>query len=353
MKRTDITRLLAVAVSSAVLLGSTAASASLITPTLVVGGAKVNQIYPSANDTHVIWTENSAARPKHYDAVSSVLPPTGSPTRMNQAGSLGFTGNITNGTSEAIYQEVANHASNLYLYDVSTDVRTDPPAGVNTSAWEWKPSISAGFMEFGRSTATFKPRAKDKVVLYDRNAHTSKVLATLPEGCLCIYAEQVSDEYATWIECPNICRVWYYDIAADKVHQLKDPRGLWNYAPSIDGTTGALYFVQSGDACGLKVKLMRWSIGSPIDSATVVSKLPSGYDVGDSRVTVTLGGDDDVYFSRQKCGGKNYSDIYKVAAANTASPVASRVGTGPAIAAGTSWSKQPSRADAPSSYPSR
>jgi hypothetical protein len=351
MKRTDIKRLLAVAVSSAFLMGSAAASASLITPTLVVGGSKVDQIYPSANDTHVIWTQNSTARPKHYDAESSVLPPL-SPTKMNQAGSLGFTGNITNGTSEAIYQEIANHASDLYLYDVSTDARTTPP-NVNTSAWEWKPSISPGYIEFGRSTAVFKPKAKEKVVLYDRNAQSSKVLATMPEGCLCIYAEQVSDQYATWIECPNICRVWYYDIANDKVHQLKDPNGLWNYGPSVDGATGTLYFVQSGDACGLKVKLMRWSIGTPIDSATVVSKLPSGYDVGDTRVTVALGGDDDVYFSRMKCAGKYYSDIYKVASANTASPIASRVGTGPRIATGTAGSKHAWRLAAPGSYPTR
>jgi hypothetical protein len=111
--------------------------------------------------------------------------------------------------------------------------------------------------------------------------------------------------------------------------------------------------MQSGDACGRRVKLMRWSIGSPIDSATVVSKLPPGYDAGNSRVTVALGGDDDVYFDRSKCGGKNYSDIYRVTSANTASPVVSRIGAGSAVAAGAFRSKQPWRADAPGSYLSR
>jgi hypothetical protein len=126
--------------------------------------------------------------------------------------------------------------------------------------------------------------------------------------------------------------VWYYDIAGATVHKLPDPAELDQYDPSIDGATGALYFVQArGSWCGTHVKLVRWTIGTPISSAVTVSAIPPGYDIGASTyVSVDLGGHDNVYFDRVKCSGPHYADIYEVAAADTAHPTHVWLGSGPA-----------------------
>jgi hypothetical protein len=311
-------RLAAISVVSMLVIATAVAASANQTPTLVLGGAKVNQVNPAANDTYLTWNQNSIGKPNHYDTYSSTLPLGSPPVKMNRPGSSGYSAGITGNTTESIYQEVDNRASNLYMFDLATQVRTDPPVGINTTAWEWAPSISPGFIEFGRSPAVFKPNSPDKVMLYDRTAQTTTLLGRMPLGCLCIFPSQVSDQYATWYICDPNCRVWYYDIAAAKVHRLKDPLGFQQYSPSIDGATGTLYYIQSHNACGAAVKLVRWTIGTPVSSTVVVSGIPSGQDVLTTSDAIDLSGNDNIYFDQQKCSGTYYADIYEVASANTA-----------------------------------
>lgn len=313
-------RLSRLVVVSLVLATAVVASATP-TETLVLGGSKVDQLSPAASDAYLTWNQNSISHPKHYDAFSSTLPLGSTPVKMNRPNTSGWSGGISGNTTGAIYQEFSRGTSNLYLFDIGTQVRTDPPAGVNTIAWEWAPSISSQYIEFGRETAVFDPNKPSKVMLYNRATHATTELASAPQGCQCIWAGQVSDRFATWSVCAPLCRVWYYDIAASKVHELKDPLGLQEYSPSVDGATGTLYYIQSHNGCGAAVKLVRWTIGTPVTSAVVVSAIPSGHDVESTYVSTDLSGNDDIYFDQQKCSGTYYADIYEVSDANTATPI--------------------------------
>jgi hypothetical protein len=319
-------RLAAASIVSFLVLVSSLEAWATLTPTKVLGGSKIDQLNPAANDSYLTWNQNSTAKPNHYDAYSSTLP-LGSPVKMNRSNTAGYSAGVTGNTTESIYQEVENRASNLYMFDLATHVRTDPPVGVDTDAWEWAPSISPGFILFGRSPAIFRPDAPDKVMLYDRNTQTTTKLASLPLGCLCIVPSQVSDQYATWFTCTPHCRIWYYDIGAAKVHRLKNPLGFEQYSPSIDGDTGTLYYIQSHNACGAAVKLVRWTIGTPVSSTVVVSKIPSGEDVSTTYDAIELGGNDNIYFDQYKCSGTYYSDLYEVAGANTATATKVPLGT--------------------------
>ena len=323
-------RLSTVAVAAVVLLVVSGTASGTQTPTLVLGGSKIDQLQPAASTGYLSWDQNSTAKPRHYDNFAAAFPLGGSsPVRLNRPNTQGWSGGITGDTTESIYQEVANGDSNLYMYDLGTDTRTDPAAGINTNKWEWAASISPGYIEFGRQDA-FKQTAPSRVLLYDRSAGLTTVLASEPVACYCISPYQVTDRYATWLVCKNLCRVWYYDIAAAKIHELADPLGLDQYDPSVDGATGTLYYVQAhGNWCGTHVKLVRWTIGTPISSAVTVSAIPLGYDIGASTYVSVDQGHDDVFFDRVRCSGPHYADIYEVASADTA-PVTIRfvAGTG-------------------------
>jgi hypothetical protein len=290
------------------------------TAILVLGGSGIDQLEPMANASYFSWIQNSTAHPKHHDAFVRPIPPGGQePVKVNPAGTQGFIGGIDGDTTTAIYQQVAKGRSNLFMYDLSTGVRSQPPSNINTKLWEWAPTISSGYIEFGRLNNT-RPRSASWVLLYDRTTGDIKELASEPRGCFCITPYQVSDQFATWVVCLKLCRVWYYNIKAGTTHEVPDPQGLDQYDPSVDGATKTIYFVQAhGPYCGVHVKIMRWVAGSPISSAATVTSIPSGYDVAATTyVYVDSGGHDQLFFDRLQCSGKYYADLYEVPNADTA-----------------------------------
>jgi hypothetical protein len=276
------------------------------------------------NTDSVIWSANTHDRPRHFDAYAQATGG-GALYKMNAGGTVGFAGSVNGDTGEAIYQQITD-SSDLYLYDLTSHTRAAAPAAVNTSQWESSPSVSPGFMLFNREARRWR------VVLYDRNTGTSTVLANVSYRCRCVFAGQVTDDYATWTDCSGTrCQIWYLDIAGSSVHRFPNPLGKYQYASGVSSGTGDIYVARSAPACGANVRIVRWNPvagGDPV----VVSSLPDGYDVADELLTFAdTGGHDDVYFGEFLCGYA-LSDLYVLADADTVTP---------RLAASTTASRRP------------
>ena len=100
---------------------------------------------------------------------------------------------------------------------------------------------------------------------------------------------------------------------------ISDVSGRFFYDSSVSDATGDIYFVRSGNGCGVHVKIFRWHIGTFVYPFPTVASLPSGYDVDYNTATFNDGTHDNVYFDELKCSGKYYSNIYELPAADTAS----------------------------------
>jgi hypothetical protein len=279
-----------------------------LTPSEVEGGAG-DQVFGQFNTSWEVWTSNSTHHPDTYNAYGKT---TGDPRfRVNAAGTRGFTGNLLDDTSQTIFQQADGPSSDIYLYDLSTKTRTSPGSGVNSKLWEWAPTVSAGFVLFGRNSFR-KSDSPWKVILYDRTAHTFKVLDSVTNHCGCIYPGSVTDQYATWTKCAgSTCQSWYYDVAGGGTARVPNALDRHQYYPAASTETGDLYLVRSNNFCA-NTQIIRWNPVAGGDP-TVITTLPDGFDVAVSvRVTDDPGGHQDVYFDRQSCSGNFYSDVYKL-----------------------------------------
>jgi hypothetical protein len=304
------------------------ASATQITPTLLVGGA-IDQFQPTINATYVAWSQNSQRNTRRYNDFYETLPVgSGSPVQMNPSTTYAFVPSFDGDGNVAVLQILHRHSSSeadVLLYNLTTHATGPPPAGVNSGHWEWFPTMAQGFIEFGRNRFNSRNSPWD-VMLYDPNTTSTSVLATEPYSCQCIYPGQVSTAYATWTDCPRRCDAYYYTYADASTHRIPNPRKDAQYLPSVNAATQTLYYVRAGGSCGQDVKIMRWTIGDA--NPTVVASLPSGYDVNWRTFDYVDGSaNDNIVFDRVRCGGNYYSDVYEVAGANTASPTLLRVGS--------------------------
>ena len=210
-----------------------------------------DEILPAA-DASLMWSQNSAAHPHLYtEYVEAHAAGSGGPgprMRVNAAGTQGFSGGILP-SGRLIYQQVNGRQSDLKIFDGR--VRRNPPVGVNTPAWEYRPSASGAWILFGRFTATTHRR---KIILFDLFSQKLIVLADRPAGPPnnpSATPGQVNGQFAVWSQCTaTACNVWEYDIAtATKTRLPNVTPGHYNYAPSVD-TAGTVYFAHGGRTCG-------------------------------------------------------------------------------------------------------
>jgi hypothetical protein len=294
--------------------------AAPITPTPIFGGS-TDQILPDANASFIGWSHNTKAHPRHYNAYVQPLSggaPTGGSVKLNTGTSFGWFGGIRPDANEAAFQQTNARQSQSDIRILDLDVLplapTSPP-GLNTSAWEFRPSISASWILFGRNLDR-----RTRIYVYDRTLQTSIALASARNrrnGNPRIFPDDVTETYATWTKCVTVCNVYFYSLVTNVTTVIPNPNNAHQYDSSVSDTTGDMYFVTSGRRCGVRVKILRWHIGDPLPY-TVVATLPSGYDVTVRTATFNDGTNDNVFFDRVRCAGKFYSDIYEVPAANTA-----------------------------------
>lgn len=276
-----------------------------------VFASKKNERNPAAaRDTGGtdVWafTRNRTGHPNRYDAYAKVG--TTAAIKLNTSGQ-GWTGGIDYPT--VVYQRINSGRSNLFLYDLSTGLRPPSPPGVNTSKWEWHPTISGDWLLFNRDNNATPTR---RVVLHNRTTNEERLLSVVSNGSHYVRADQVNGDWATYTRCVPRCNVIRYQISSNTRTRLPKPATgppRDQYAGSVT-STGAVYLLRSGLTCGSRVRIVRYdpNRGDPA-AGTVVAALPAGRDVLFSHARENADGSVDVFYDRATCSTERW-DIYKV-----------------------------------------
>lgn len=279
--------------------------ASAATPVKVLATDR-NEIDPSAEGGYLAYALGRRASPNKFDAY---LKPPGAPRiKLNVAGTQGYhpnldLGNPRFGDALVFVQRNANGAD-IKIWDVDSGGRSNPPAGVNTSAGESKPTLDENFLLFGRGPA--KQYYMTRVILFDLTLNTGTVLDTAPTNGI-VYPGNVNGDWATWTECsPSDCRAWRYQISTESETEVPSSARL--IYTSVIGLDGTVWYVQSAIGCGANVKIRRDAINGP---PTTWVDFP---DRVDANISDLLEGTRRVYFSRVRCSNVNNWDLYRVAA---------------------------------------
>jgi len=217
-------------------------------------------------------------------------------------GLLGYIGGID--PPVVAYQQVVEGNSDLKLYDVDTRARSDPPAGVNTSNWEWEPSISGDWLLFARQT-----NSAQFVIL---RSLTTAAKVVLDQGRRFHHAGQVSDDYAVWTRCgKTACNVVRRQLSTATDTVLARPADRFQYGAAVT-STGIVYVARSSPKCGGSVKIARFFGAGDAADGTVVADLgANGWDLWSAYARENDDESVDVFYDRLLCGG-NKADIYRV-----------------------------------------
>jgi hypothetical protein len=311
----------------AFLLAATPAYA-LITPTKVKGGGGA-QVLPAVNTNDIGWSSSTKAHPNHFDAYAQ-LRSGGAITKVNGRRTVGYMGAFDGDTSTIFYQQTSGYSSDIYTDDFLVPGSRALAPDINTKLWEYEPSVSPGYILFGRNAFT-SSSSPWLILLYNRATHSTTQLDQVTYRCGCVWPGQVTDQYATWTRCSRTsCAVKYYDIASGLTFNVPNPQGKLQYNPSVSAATGDFYFVASGFGCGKHVALYRWNPVSGGDPVRIAS-LEAGYDVFWSTFTLddSVDSHQDVYFDRTVCVRHYPADIYELIDADTAAPGPAGAAMGP------------------------
>jgi hypothetical protein len=279
----------------------TAARASAA-PELLLGRNRFGEYQAVRGEDFLAWQQNTRKHPGHYDVFAR--PISGGDTfRVNAAGTQGANGGIDGDL--LVYQQFDRGKSDLRFFDLSSKDRTSPPRGVNTRRWEFWPSMSGQWLLFGR-------RARDgsrEIILYDLSTRDATKLDEVRGGDTFLAPGQVNGDYAVWYRCTpgTKCNVILYSITDGVETKIPNP-GAFQYAPSV-GPDGTVTFARSNSGCGNRVRLIRSPLNGP---SSVLWQLPSGGDVGTTRVFVGTQGKATLYFDNFACGQPAASDVWQI-----------------------------------------
>jgi hypothetical protein len=190
----------------------TAAAAAAASPPVPVKTSVRNETTPAAGGEYFAWAKSRRGRPNVYDVWAQ--HGTAPPFKVNAPKTRGWAGGI-DGT-RLVYQQVKGGSrSDIRLFDLATRRRSAPRAGVNTSRWEWAPSLSGDWLLFGRGAAT--SGSLQQVILQNLVSGERLVLDRMVSRHGYLEAGQVNGNYAVWTRCNsgrNPCDVFRFDIAA-------------------------------------------------------------------------------------------------------------------------------------------
>ena len=290
-------------------LGSIAVAAFLVTtaaaapsPTPVKASSR-NETTPAAGGAYFSWAKSRRRHPRVYDVF---VQQQGQPAfRVNAPNSWGLGGGI-DGT-RLVYQQVERGNSNVVFFDLVSRRRSAAPAGVNTSRWEWGPSISGDWLLYARG-APYSPslqvvRLRNLVTGYER------VLDSIRNRRAILLPGDVTGNFAVWMKCvpvPRTCNVFRHDITAAKTAQLPNG-GQSQYGPSVT-STGTMYFGRSRRGCGSSVKLVRATLDGKVQ---VLYSFPSTHDFFTTSVLELPPATVRIYFERLTCRSAR-TDIYRI-----------------------------------------
>ena len=298
---------------------ATPARAGLIVDPIVTGPEY--QVFGSANDTYMAWTQNTTTRQRAFDALASVREDPSSPTQLNAGPTRGFVGGFDPGTNTVIYQQIAadGDRSDIFGYNLDTDVRTAMGVPVNSDHWEYQPRVSTSFVTFIRVM-----RSEDRLLLWDRSGESLVQIDAATFRKEGITNGTVGERYVTWTRCTRrSCFAMYYDTQTTTTHRVPPVDNKVQYAPTIDETTGELFWVRSGFRCGRGVRIFRAPLDD-VSAAVAIAVLPDGVDTDATQYLVpdpNTKGSIDLWFGRYDCS-QGDQDVYALRGATTVARVA-------------------------------
>jgi hypothetical protein len=279
----------------------TAARASAA-PELLLGRNRFGEYQGVRGEDYLAWQQNTKKHPGHYDVFARPMAG-GDAFKVNAAGTDGANGGIEGDL--LVYQQFDRGRSDLKFFDLRTKERTSPPAGVNTRRWEYWPSMSGQWLLFGRLAGD----GSREIILYDLSTRDATKLDEVGRRDTFLEPGQVNGDYAVWSRCTpgTKCNVILYNIVDGLKTRIPNPGGF-QYAPSVS-SDGTVTFARSASGCGNRVRLLRYPLGGP---ATELWRVPSGGDVGTTRIYVNAQGDATLYFDNFACGQPAASDVWQI-----------------------------------------
>jgi hypothetical protein len=253
---------------------------------------------------YIFWSTTSQFDRNHYRVLGRKVGSTAPPFGIEAPNKQGFTGAL-DGTS-FIYQQTNRKKtlSDLFFYDLDTKHRTALPAIVNTSSYEYGPSMSGDEITFARLNLNTRVA---KIVLWQKGDHTTTTLDTI-KGADHVENGSINGNYAVWDRCDPDCNVYEYRVDTGKLTKIGNPQGKSQYGPGVT-PDGTVFFARSGIGCGTHVQIVEDPVNGP---QKVAVSLPVGIDL--SRLNVVVGSDPTaVLFDHYDCAHKQF-DIYRFTA---------------------------------------
>lgn len=293
--------------AAAACTATAAALAALQTPQQVTT-AQGRQTIPAA-EAGGAYLAYAQSRPTNRNRTDVYVKQAGQPRiKVNRKGIAwpgGFDGN------SFVYQQDYRGQSDIHLFDLTTHQRS-VPAGVNTSRWEWQPTISNGWILYGQEWGS-RP-VNDRVILWNSGTSDRRILdSQVGSPNELLWPGQVNQDYATWARWARRntrLNVFRYQISTQTTVMVPRPLGRSQYAGSVS-SDGTIFYVRSRLTCGSHVVIHEYDPNTATDTA--LAAIPAGYDI---YVTYTVdegGGVHTVYFDRFRCS-TGASHIYKVTA---------------------------------------
>jgi hypothetical protein len=284
---------------------------ALLAETPVAATAR-NEFKPAAGfhasgDELISYSRSQSGHPNRYDAILKRVSTSGTTRITLNARGRGYAGGID--SPRVIYQQVVNGNSNIRIYNIDDATRA-APAGVNTSQWEWQPTISGDWVLFGRADPS---GPTEKVILHNLASPEDRRLTRIDRRAYAAIPGQVAGNWAAYVRCAPVCNVIRYDILNKTRTVLQKPvtsPPRYQYAAGVT-SAGVVYVARSGPKCGSNAKIVRYFGGSDPATGTKVAALPRGIDIFNVYARDNGDGTTDVFYDRVSCSTAHWN-VYKV-----------------------------------------
>ena len=293
-----------------VALGGAGVAVAALLPEEPVLSTSRNERNPAADEsgtTQVLaYTRSRSGSPNRYDAFAKRGDE--APVKLNTRGQ-GWTGGID--YPMVVYQQIAGGQSDIFLYDFTDGGRPPTPAGVNTSKWEWHPTMSGDWLLYGRDNTS---NPTQRVVIHNHITHAERTLDSITTASRYLQPDQVNGDWATFTKCAPGCNVFRHQISTNTTMKMPKPttnRPRQQYAGGV-APDGDVYLVRSGPSCGERVRIVRYDPDSGDGTfGTIVAALPADRDIAFSFLHEQAGGAREFLYDRVNCNRGKF-DIFKV-----------------------------------------
>lgn len=260
-----------------------------------------------AADGYVAWVRSTRRRKMQL----YLRKPSGKVVHVNRPGTRALLGAISNG--KLVYQEIARRRSKIRFMDLKTHRRWTVPKAVDRrGTFEYMPVMSDGLLVFLR----WNPRVRgDSIHSYNLRTRRTRTIDNWHGSTEPPYLQlgQLNGRHLVYV-------LWHRgQTSLLRAIDLKTGMADWLLSPSLRGylwapsvaRDGTVYSIQTGSACGVRPRLVRFLLDDYYDEGRVLARLPEGWDSSHSHVVGDGSEKRRVIFQKSRCStGHRVSDIY-------------------------------------------